>query len=132
MSSEAPPAERSQGVTTPLKRTALRFDRNEFAGAFGDIGTDLPLIIGMILAAGLESAGVLIVFGLMQILTGLYYRIPMPVQPLKAVAVMVIAQKATAKITGDVIYGGGLAIGIMMLLLTVTGLVEWIGRVVSK
>ncbi|MDB6064592.1 MAG: transporter [Pedosphaera sp.] len=110
----------------------LRFDRNEFAGAFGDIGTDLPLIIGMILAAGLESAGVLIVFGLMQILTGLYYRIPMPVQPLKAVAVMVITQKVGEKITGDVIYGGGLAIGIMMLLLTVTGLVDWIGRVVPK
>ena len=31
----------------------LRFDRNEFSGAFGDMGTDLPLLVGMILAANL-------------------------------------------------------------------------------
>jgi len=30
----------------------IRIDRNEIAGAFGDIGTDLPLIIGMAFATG--------------------------------------------------------------------------------
>ena len=50
---------------------AIRFDRNEFAGAFGDIGTDLPLVIGMILAIGLHSASVLVMFGLMQFLSRL-------------------------------------------------------------
>jgi hypothetical protein len=45
----------------------------------------------------------------------------------------VIAQKASdVKITGDIIYGGGLAIGITMLILSVTGLMEWIGRMVPK
>ncbi len=113
-------------------RGSIRFDRNELAGAFGDIGTDLPLVVGMILAAGLDAASVLIVYGAMQILTGLVYRLPMPVQPLKAVAVMVIAQTASNKITSDVLYGGGFAIGITMLLLTVTGLVDWLGRVVPR
>ena len=42
----------------------IRFDRNELAGSFGDIGTDLPLIVGMIMAAGLDSASVFIMFGL--------------------------------------------------------------------
>jgi hypothetical protein len=60
-------------------RGAIRFDRNELAGAFGDIGTDLPLIIGVILAAHLDSASALILFGVMQILTALRYRMPMPV-----------------------------------------------------
>ncbi len=124
-------------MTTPEKTaaansSAIRFDRNELAGAFGDIGTDLPLIIGMILAAGLDAASVLIMYGVMQVLTGFYYRLPMPVQPLKAVAVLVIAQTAGGKITGDVLYGGGLAIGLTMLLLTVTGLMDWIGRIVPK
>ncbi|MCZ2400148.1 MAG: hypothetical protein LC135_09825 [Phycisphaerae bacterium] len=36
----------------------IRFDRHELAGSFGDIGTDLPLLIGMIAAAGLDSASV--------------------------------------------------------------------------
>ncbi len=119
-------------VTATSKRAPLRFDRNEWAGAFGDIGTDLPLIIGMILAAGLDGASVLIMFGAMQIMTGLFYRLPMPVQPLKAVAIMVIAQTAVKPISGEVIYGGGLAIGIIMLMLTLTGLVDWIGRIVPK
>jgi hypothetical protein len=107
-------------------RSPLRFDRNELAGAFGDIGTDLPLIVGMILAAGLDSAGVLIMFGVMQVLTGVLYRMPMPVQPLKAMAAIVI----TGKVAGSVLYGGGLAVGIIMLLLTVTGLIVWLARVI--
>jgi hypothetical protein len=107
---------------------SIRFDRNEVAGAFGDIGTDLPLIVGMILAAGLHSASVLVMFGLMQYFTALRYRMPMPVQPLKAVAVLVITQK----IAPEVLYGGGLAIGIVMLVLTFTGGIAWLARVVPK
>ena len=105
-----------------------RFDRNEFSGAFGDIGTDFPLIVGMTLASGLDIASVLIMFGAMQLVTGLAYGLPMPVQPLKAVAVLVIAQKLSA----NVIYGAGLAIGIAMLLLAVSGLVDWLGRIIPK
>lgn len=114
------------GVTTT--RGGIRFDRNELAGAFGDIGTDLPLIVGMILAAGLHSASVLVMFGLMQYATALRYRMPMPVQPLKAVAVLVITQK----IAPEVLYGGGLAIGLVMLALTLTGGITWLARVVPK
>jgi hypothetical protein len=106
----------------------IRFDRNELAGAFGDIGTDLPLVVGMILATGLHSASVLVMFGLMQWFTAIRYRMPMPVQPLKAVAVIVIAQK----IAPEVLYGGGLAIGLVMLLLTLTGAITWIASVVPK
>ncbi|HEY0243370.1 MAG TPA: putative sulfate/molybdate transporter [Gemmatimonadaceae bacterium] len=109
-------------------RGGIRFDRNELAGAFGDIGTDLPLIVGMILAAGLHSASVLVMFGLMQYATALRYRMPMPVQPLKAVAVLVITQK----IAPEVLYGGGLAIGLVMLALTLTGGITWLARVVPK
>lgn len=106
----------------------IRFDRNELAGAFGDIGTDLPLIVGMILAAGLDSASVLVMFGLMQYFTALRYRMPMPVQPLKAVAVLVIAQK----LAPGVLYGGGLAIGVVMLLLTLTGAITSLARIVPR
>ncbi|MEO5590185.1 MAG: putative sulfate/molybdate transporter [Gemmatimonadaceae bacterium] len=106
----------------------IRFDRNELAGAFGDIGTDLPLIVGMILAAGLHSASVLVMFGVMQFFTAFRYGMPMPVQPLKAVAVLVITQK----VAPGVLYGGGLAIGIAMLALTLSGGIAWLARVVPK
>lgn len=67
-------------------------------------------------------------FGIMQILTGLRYRIPMPVQPLKAMAAIVIAQK----VGGPVLYGAGLAIGVTMLVLSISGLIDWLARVVPK
>ena len=117
--------------TKPLVKIdlpSIRFDRNELAGAFGDIGTDLPLVVGVTLAAGLDGTSVLIMFGVMQILTGLRYRIPMPVQPLKAMAAIVIAQK----VGGPILYGAGFAIGVTMLLLSVTGLIDWLARVVPK
>lgn len=124
MSVERANSPRARGSVTG----GIRFDRNELAGAFGDIGTDLPLVVGMILAAGLHSSSVLVMFGVMQFLTAIAYRMPMPVQPLKAVAVIVISQK----IAPDVLYGGGLAIGIAMLALTLTGGTDWLARTVPK
>ncbi len=106
----------------------LRFDRHELAGAFGDLGTDLPLVVGMVVAAGLDAASVLVMFGAMQILTGIAYRMPMPVQPLKAVAVLVITQK----LAPNLIYGAGLAIGVVMLALALTGLLQWLAGAVPK
>jgi MFS superfamily sulfate permease-like transporter len=106
----------------------VRFDRNEWAGSFGDIGTDLPLIVGMILAVGLDAPSVFIIFGLLQIATGVIYGLPMPMQPLKAMAVLVITQK----IGGGVLYGAGLAIGAAMLLLTVTGGLTLLARGVPR
>jgi hypothetical protein len=90
-----------------VKAPGIRFDRNELSGAFGDIGTDFPLIVGMILAAKLDPASTLILFGMMQVLTGWLYGMPMPAQPLKAMAVLVIAQKAS----GNILYGGGWRLG---------------------
>jgi hypothetical protein len=115
----------SPGAGTGAK---IRFDRAEWSGAFGDLGTDLPLIVGMILAAGLDAASVFTVFGLMQIATALRYRMPMPVQPLKAMAAIVIARKLPA----GTLFGGGLAVGLSMLVLTATGLISWIDRIVPK
>jgi len=92
------------------------------------MGTDVPLLIGMALAAGLDGTSVLVMFGAMQVLTGLVYRLPMPVQPLKAMATIVIAQQASAA----TLYGAGIAIGLVMLLLATTGLLDWLARVVPK
>ena len=108
----------------PSAAETPRFDRNEFSGALGDLGTSLPLIVGMIAAAHLDATSVLVVFGILQIATGFVYRMPMPVQPLKAVAAIVIAQRLGA----DVVYGGGMAIGLLMLLLAVTGALDWLAR----
>jgi MFS superfamily sulfate permease-like transporter len=116
---------------TPSKR-AIAFGRQEWNGAFGDLGTDLPLLAGMILTAKLDAASVLILFGVMQILTGLLYRIPMPVQPLKAMATLVISQH----LSSNILFGGGIAIGLTMGILTFSGaldlLAKWIALPVVR
>lgn len=82
----------------------------------------------MLLVSGLDAAGVLIMFGAMQWATALRYGIPMAVQPLKAMAVIIITQQVAA----PVVYGAGLAIGATMLVLTATGALTWLGRVVPR
>jgi hypothetical protein len=82
----------------------------------------------MMLVAHLDGASVFILFGLLQIMTALFHWMPMPVQPRKAVAALIIAQR----LSGKVLYGDGQAIGLLMLLLTLTGLVGWLGSVVPK
>jgi hypothetical protein len=103
-----------------------RFDRHELAGAFGDIGTDLPLIVGILLATKLDPSGVFIAFGLAQIASGLLYNLPMPIQPLKAMAVVVIAGQAT----GGQFQLAGLMIGALMLVLTFSGLLDRLQKLI--
>ena len=105
-------------------RPALSFSRQEWSGAFGDMGTDLPLLVGMIVAARLDAATVFLVYGALQVATGWLYRIPMPVQPLKAVAAIVIA----GGVSRETLSAGGLAIGALMLLLALTGGLAWLQR----
>ena len=70
----------------------------------------------------------LAVFGALQIATALAYRMPMPVQPLKAMAAIAIAQKLPA----EVIAGAGVSIGIVMLCLAASGLLQALARAVPK
>ncbi len=99
---------------------AIKFNRFEWAGSIGDIGTDLPLLLAMISAAQLDLASTFIMFGLMQMLTGLVYGLPMPMQPLKAMAVLVISQK----LPGSTLYTAGFVIGVLMLLCSAFGLLD--------
>jgi hypothetical protein len=106
----------------------LSFSRQEIAGAFGDLGTDLPLLVGVVLATGMDPTTAFVLFGALQILSGLAYRMPMPVQPLKAMAAIAIA----GKIAPTLLAAGGLIVGVVMLVLATTGALEWIARVVPK
>ncbi|HRZ29016.1 MAG TPA: putative sulfate/molybdate transporter [Spirochaetota bacterium] len=106
----------------------IRFDRNEFSGAFGDIGTVLPLVVGIIMVTGIDGSRVFIMFGAMQMTTAVAYGIPIPVQPLKVAAMIVITQK----ISGNLLFGGGLAIGITMLVLSITGFIDFLGKAIPK
>ena len=106
----------------------FRLDLREASGAFGDIGTLLPLVLGCIALAGLPAAQVLAGFGLFYIATGLIYRLPVPVQPMKAVAAMLLV----AEVTPGAIALAGVMIGAVLLVLGGSGLIDRIARLVPQ
>ena len=100
----------------------LRFDRVEFAGSLGDLGTLLPIVVAMILINKLSPSVVFLSFGLFYLITGYYYRLPVPVQPLKAVGAIAIAYPLL--ITESVIGASGIIFGVVLLLLSISGTVN--------
>jgi sulfate permease, SulP family len=103
-----------------------KFDRIEFAGSLGDLGTLLPIVVAMILINKLSPSSVFLSFGLFYLITGYYYRLPVPVQPLKAVGAIAIAYPLV--ITEPVIGAAGIIFGVVLLLLSVSGTVNTLAR----
>ena len=113
---------------SPHAPDRFRFDLREVNGALGDLGTLLPLTIGAIALVGLSATQVLLGFGLFYIITGLIYRLPVPVQPMKAiVAVALVAEISPASIALS-----GMLIGAALLLLGGTGVIDRIARLVPQ
>ena len=106
------------------------YNKMEFAGAFGDLGTLIPFIVGYITLNKMDPLGILIAFGVFKIFAGLYFRTPIPIQPMKAIGGMAIAHAGT--ITQGMIWGSGIFTGIFWLLMGVTGAITWIEKVTTK
>jgi hypothetical protein len=99
---------------------------SEISGSLGDLGTFLPILIALTEGQQISLATTLIVTGIFNILTGVCFGIPLPVQPMKAIAAVAILKSLNA---GEVA-AAGLFVATCVLVLTVTGLLTWITRVV--
>lgn len=110
--------------------SGFRFDRVELAGSFGDLGTLLPIVVAMILINKLSPTTVFLCFGLFYLLTGYYFKLPIPVQPLKAVGAIAIA--FPDQITASVIGASGVIFGGLLLLFSLTGLVDKLARIFTQ
>jgi len=106
---------------------ALRFGAGEWSGACGDLGTLLPYLVAYLVVLKLEPAGVLCGFGLALVATGLLFRSPLPVQPMKAIGALALAQGATAGAIG----AAGLLTGLVWLLLGASGWARRLARAVT-
>jgi SulP family sulfate permease len=109
-------------------RYAMRFNRLEFAGALGDLGTLLPLSIGMTLINGLNPAGLFLSVGLFYFLSGLYLGVTSPVQPMKVIGAYAVA----TAMSGQQILASGMLMGIMLLILGASGAISVVGRYTPK
>jgi SulP family sulfate permease len=105
-----------------------RFDRMEIAGSLGDMGTLLPIAIGMILINGLSPTGMFFSIGIFYILSGMYYGITAPVQPMKVIGAYAIA---TAMTPSQVLASTAL-MGLFLLIIGGTNAITLIGKYTPK
>jgi SulP family sulfate permease len=105
-----------------------KFDRLEAAGSLGDLGTLLPIAIGMILINGLNPNGLFFSIGLFYILAGIYFGVTVPIQPMKVIGAYAIATGVNA----SQILASGVLMALILLLVGVTGAVSVLGRYTPK
>ena len=124
---------RSEVRTAAPAARRNRYDRMEWGGAFGDLGTLIPFVVAYIGMVGMDPYGILFAFGVSLIVCGAYYRTPMPVQPMKAAGAVAATQAAqTAVITPAAVVGASLATGAIWLLLGLTGTARRIAALVPR
>lgn len=111
-----------------MKIGDFAFNLRELAGSMGDFGTLFPLAIGYIVVCGLDPAGFLVMMGLANIITGLVYRLPMPIEPMKVLAVMAIAQHWSP----SMVYASAFSMGIIWLTLSLSGIVGIIAKITPQ
>lgn len=113
-------------------QTLRRRPLQEISGSFGDLGTFLPILValgGPLGPSRAHSTSVpssLIFSGLANIVTGIIFGIPLPVQPMKAIAAVAI----TEEFTMAQIASAGLFVAGVVGFLSITGLLNWFNRTI--
>ncbi|MCK7507903.1 MAG: hypothetical protein MZV70_30195 [Desulfobacterales bacterium] len=87
------------------------YNLQELAGAFGDLGTLIPFVVGYITINHMDPAGILVGFGVFKLWAGLYFKTPVPIQPMKAIGTAAITQGGA--ITPGAIFASGLFTGVV-------------------
>jgi len=111
-----------------MRIRSFEFSLRELAGSMGDFGTLLPLAIGYLAVCKMDPAGLLVMMGLANVVTGLAYRLPMPIEPMKVLAVVAIAQAWTP----EKVYTSALVMGAVWLVLGATGAMTYVARWTPK
>lgn len=100
----------------------------ELAGSLGDLGTILPLAVGMIMINDMNPIGIFIGVGLFYILSGLYFKVTCPVEPMKVISAYAIA----TGITATQMQASCLWIFVILFIIGSVGLIDYISRFIPK
>jgi Molybdate transporter of MFS superfamily len=106
------------------------YNRNELAGAFGDLGTFIPFVAAYITLNKMDPLGILVAFGVFKVFVGQYFKTPFPVQPMKAIGGMAIAHPES--ISHGMIWGSGIFTAAFWLVMGLTGAVSCLHKITAK
>lgn len=111
---------------TRIKSFPTRLTLSEVSGSFGDFGTFIPLTIALSRANAISLPSAIFFAGLSNILAGLAWDLPMPVQPMKSIAAAAVVEN----LSRSSVTASGILVGSMLILLSVTNLIEVINMIV--
>jgi MFS superfamily sulfate permease-like transporter len=121
-------------VVTPVRPARAAsgnvYDLRELGGACGDLGTLVPFVVGYLTVTRLDPTGVLVAFGLVSVAAGLWYRTPMPVQPMKAIGTTAINHPAL--VTPGAVAVAALVTGLVWLGLGASGAASRLAALVGR
>src|SRR2546423_13078408 len=112
----------SMGLNPFGWRTSLT--RRELAGAVADVGVLVPIAVALIVKNGLSATAVLLPAGVLYLAVAFVYRLPVPVQPLKAFGAIAIAKG----LGSNEIAAGALLMGAIFLVLGRVGVLDLAAR----
>jgi len=121
-------AAKSRAEASAAVKTGNQYNRMEWAGAFGDVGTLIPFVVAYITIVKMPPLGLIFMFGVTLLASGLYYRTPLPIQPMKAIGAAAIA----GGISPAALYGAGFSTGLFWLLAGITGILRPIAKLATK
>lgn len=107
---------------------SLSFSRGELTGAIGDSVTVLPLVVALATLTELSLAPLLLGFAVFQVVWGLYYGLPVSVEPMKALAALAVA----GALTVDEFLAAGLLAGAALLVVGRVGALRAVERHVGR
>ncbi|EMA35472.1 putative sulfate/molybdate transporter [Halobiforma nitratireducens] len=110
------------------RATELEFSTSELTGALGDSVTVLPLLVALAATTSVSLPHVLVGFGVFQIVWGLYYGLPLSVEPMKALVGLAIV----GSLSYPELAAAGLLAGGVLLVVGQFGLVGRLQRVVGE
>ncbi|RQH01895.1 putative sulfate/molybdate transporter [Natrarchaeobius oligotrophus] len=109
-------------------RSEVEFTTSELTGALGDSVTVLPLLVALAATTAVSLPHVLIGFGVFQIVWGLYYGMPLSVEPMKALIGLAIV----GSLSYPELAAAGLLAGVVLLAVGSLGLVDRLQRIVGE
>ncbi|MDN4060007.1 putative sulfate/molybdate transporter [Massilia sp. YIM B02769] len=108
----------------------LRFDRAEWAAAFADLGIFIPYVVAYVSVMKMDPVGILLAFGLALVACGFVYRTPLPVQPMKAIGAVAVAQAAT--LSANAVVAASVVSGALWLVLGLSGAASRLARAIPR
>ncbi len=96
-----------------IHKIKRKFTIGELSGSLGDWGTLIPFIIGYVSIVRLNPAGIFLCLGLTNIILGIKYNLPLPIEPQKTIGTIALANKWTPSLVISTGFGTGIVWAIL-------------------